>query len=238
MLMRMTLVTVRENLSTPEGFAKAVDARGKAFSVGVASLGLGVAALLINLFQIGSATDWRWNLIFPLFFRADALEFSSGRGQVWHYVYVYAPLVLIPLGIILLAVHLATRRTAGAALYDDFRSRGWVGRQRYTGLKVKNGNADVDTVLISHPSLPDETFEAIALQFQTSVSALDKKAAKAFGAAAVKAGALTGTSGTAVSPALPPEVTFAPAQGKTEFAVVIPPAPGTTGRYRVRAVKA
>lgn len=238
MLGRMTTTaTVQQQLSTPEGFAQAVNARGKAFSIGITSLVLGVAGLVINLLQIGSATEWRWWLIFRLFFQADALEFSSGRGQAWHYVYVYAPIVLVPLGIILLIVHLTTRKKAGAALYDDFRSRGWVGKQRYTGLKVKNGNAEVDTVLISHPSMPDETFDAIALQFQTSISALDKKAAKAFAAAAVKAGVLTGASGAAVSPGLPPEITVAPAQGKNEHAVVIPPVPGTTGKYRVLAIK-
>ncbi|MFS0853611.1 hypothetical protein [Microbacterium sp. 179-I 3D4 NHS] len=236
----MTLATVQHQLSTPDGFAKAVSARSATFGIGLTSLLLGLGGIAMNLFQLGSASDWSWRLMFRYFFDAQAIEFSgsrAGRAEVWRFLYVYGPLVLIPLGIILLVVHVATRRSAGAALFADFQARGWVGKQRYTGLKVKNGNNDVDTVFISHPSIPDETFDSIALQYQTQISALDKKALKAAAAAAVKAGALKGTSAAALAPGLPAEVTVAPVQGKGEFAVVVPPAPGTTGKYRVLPLK-
>lgn len=233
----MTLATVQQQLSTPEGFAKAVSARGAAFGAGIASLGLGVAGFLLNLFFTGQALDWQWNYVFPLLFRPDLFEYENTRGQIWSYIYAWAPIVLIPLGIILLIVHFSTRNSAGAALFADFQSRGWVGKQRYTGLKVKNGNADVDTVFISHPSTPDETFDAIALQYQTHISSLDKKALKATAAAAVKAGILKGTSAAALAQGLPAEITAAPAQGKGEFAVVVPPAPGSSAKYRVLAIK-
>lgn len=240
MLMPMTLATVQQQLSTPEGFAKAVSARGATFSIGLTSLGLGLAGWAMNIFQLGSASDWNWSLMFRYFFDAQAIEFSgsrAGRAEIWRFLYVYGPIVLIPLGIILLVVHFSTRKTAGASLFADFQSRGWVGKQRYTGLKVKNGNADVDTVFISHPSTPDETFDAIALQYQTHISSLDKKALKATAAAAVKAGILNGTSAAALAQGLPAEITAAPAQGKGEFAVVVPPAPGSSAKYRVLAIK-
>lgn len=235
--MRMTLATVQQQLSTPEGFAKAVDAKRSLFSGGLTSLLLGIAGLVINFIQLGSATDWRLWLVFRHFFDAGALEFESSRGQFWHYIIVYAPIILIPLGIILLIMHVVTRKSAGATLFADFQSRGWVGRQRYTGLQVKNGNQNVDTVLVSHPSIADDQFDQIALQFQTYVSSLDKKALKAFTAAATKAGILTGTTAASLAPGTPAEITAAPAQGKGEFAVVIPPAPGTTGKYRVLPLK-
>jgi hypothetical protein len=231
----MTLATVQHRLSTPEGFAAAVRPRRAPFTLGLTSLALGLGGVAMNLFQLGSASDWEWRLIVRHFFDAQAIEFSgsrAGRAEVWRFLYVYGPIVLIPLGIILLAVHFATRNSAGAALFADFQSRGWVGKQRYTGLKVKNGNADVDTVFISHPSVPDETLEAIAQQFQGQIAALDKKALKATAAAAVKAGILKGASAAALAPGLPPEITVAPVQGKGEFAAVIPPAPGST-TYRV-----
>lgn len=237
MLVRMTLATVQHQLSTPEGFSKAVDAKRTVGSLGWTSLILGIAGLVINFIQLGSATDWRLWLVFRLFFQADALEFSSSRGQFWHYIYVYAPIVLVPLGIILLIVHFSTRKSAGSSLFADFQSRGWVGKQRYTGLQVKNGNQTVDTVLISHPSIPVETFDAIALQFQTYVSSLDKKALKAFTASATKAGVLTGVPAAAIAPGVPAEVTIAPTQGKSEFAVVVPPVQGTTAKYRVLPIK-
>lgn len=237
MLVPMTLATVQQQLSTPEGFAKAVSARGAAFSAGIASLGLGVVGFVINLVSTGGAVSWHWGLISSYLFRPDLFTYSNTRGQIWAYIYAWAPLVLIPLGIILLIVHFSTRKTAGASLFADFQSRGWVGKQRYTGLKVKNGNADVDTVFISHPSTPDETFDAIALQYQTHISSLDKKALKATAAAAVKAGILNGTSAAALAQGLPAEITAAPAQGKGEFAVVVPPAPGSSAKYRVLAIK-
>jgi len=237
MLMPMTLATVQQQLSTPEGFAKAVSARGAAFSAGIASLGLGIVGFVINLISTGAAVSWHWGLISSYLFRPDLFTYDNTRGQIWAYIYAWAPIVLIPLGIILLVVHFSTRKTAGASLFADFQSRGWVGKQRYTGLKVKNGNADVDTVFISHPSTPDETFDAIALQYQTHISSLDKKALKATAAAAVKAGILNGTSAAALAQGLPTEITAAPAQGKGEFAVVVPPAPGSSAKYRVLAIK-
>lgn len=236
MLVRMTLATVQDRLSTPEGFAKAVNAKRTVQTLGWTSLGLGAAAFAFNLWSTGQAVDWNWTFIPELLFRPDLFEYANGRAQAWSYVYAYAPIILIPLGIILLIVHVVTRKSAGSALYDDFRSRGWVGKQRFTGLQVKNGNQTVDTVLISHPSIADETFDQVALQFQTYISSLDKKQRKAFTTAATKAGILTGTSAASILAGPPAEVTAAPAQGKGEFAVVIPPAPGSTDKYRVLTV--
>lgn len=237
MLGRMSLATVQHQLSTPEGFAKAVDGKRTIASLGWTSLGLGVAAFALNLFSTGQAVDWAWEYIPQLLFRPDLFEYSSGRSEAWSYVYSFAPLVLVPLAIILLIVHFATRKNAGANLFTDFQSRGWVGKQRYTGLQVKNGNQTVDTVLISHPSIPDESFDAIALQFQTYVTSLDKKALKAFTTSATKAGVLTGIPAAVIAPGIPAEVVIAPTQGKSEFAVVVPPAPGTTGKFKVLPIK-
>ena len=154
MLVRMTLATVQHQLSTPEGFSKAVDAKRTVGTLGWTSLLLGVAGLVINFIQLGSATDWRLWLVFRLFFQADALEFSSSRGQFWHYIYVYAPLILSPLGIILLFVHFPTRKSAASNLFADFQSRVWVGKQRFTGLQLQNGNQTVATAMVSHPPTP------------------------------------------------------------------------------------
>jgi hypothetical protein len=237
MLGRMTLATVQHQLSTPEGFAKAVDAKRTVGTLGWTSLVLGAAAFGINLFSTGQAVDWNWNLVGMTLFRPDLFEYSNGRSQVWSYVYTFAPFILIPLGIILLIVHFSTRKNAGSTLFADFQSRGWVGKQRYTGLQVKNGNQTVDTVLVSHPSIPDEQFDAIALQFQTYVTSLDKKALKAFTASATKAGVLTGIPAAVIAPGVPAEVVIAPTQGKSEFAVVVPPAPGTTAKFKVLPIK-
>ena len=240
MLIGMSIGTVQQQLSTPEGFAKAVTPRSAVYVGGLTSLIAGLAGVAMNIFQLGSTSDWNWRLIFRFFFDAQAVEFTgsrAGRAEMWRFLYVYGPIILIPLGVILLIVHFSTRSRNGAKLYEDFRSRGWVGRQRFTGLKVQNGRAQVDVVYVSHPSLPDETFDAIVQQHATQIAALDKKAAKAASAAAVKAGILKGgISASALTPGLPPEIVAAPVQGKGEFVAVVPPQPGASGRFLVRPI--
>ncbi|HWV47819.1 MAG TPA: hypothetical protein VN035_00050 [Microbacterium sp.] len=237
----MSIGTVQQQLSTPEGFAKAVTPKSGLYAGGLTSLIAGLFGIAMNIFQLGSASDWNWRLIFRYFFDAQAVEFTgsrAGRAEIWRFLYVYGPIVLVPLGVILLIVHFSTRRKNGATLFADFQSRGWVGRQRFTGLKVKNGNATLDVVYVSHPSIPDENFDAIVQQHATQIAALDKKSTKAASAAAVKAGILKGgISAAALTPGLPPEIVAAPVQGKGEFVAVVPPAPGTTGKYQVLPIK-
>lgn len=241
MLFAMSIGTVQQQLSTPEGFAKAVTPRSAMYVGGLTSLIAGLFGIAMNIFQLGSASDWNWRLIFRYFFDAQAVEFTgsrSGRAEMWRFLYVYGPIILIPLGVILLIVHFSTRRKNGATLFADFQARGWVGRQRFTGLKVKNGNATVDVVYVSHPSIPDENFDAIVQQHATQIAGLDKKGAKAASAAAIKAGILKGgISAAALTPGLPPEIVAAPVQGKGEFVAVVPPAPGATGKYQVLPIK-
>ncbi|WP_460782579.1 hypothetical protein [Microbacterium tumbae] len=232
----MSIATIQHQLSTPEGFAKAVTPRSTAYVGGMTSLIAGVIGLVINFVQLGSAVDWKGWLIARYFFDASALEFSSGRAQMWHFLYVYGPIVLVPLGIVLLIVHFSTRRKNGAALFADYQARGWVGRQRYSGLKVQNGRAQVDVAFISHPSIPDAELDTIAQQYNAYLATLDKKALKATAAAALKAGVLLGTSASNLSPNLPAALTAAQVQGKGEFVAVVPPADGGK-KFQVLPVK-
>lgn len=234
----MTIENARQQLSTSEGFAKAVTPKSALFGGGIALLAFGLFCVGMNLFQLGSASDWDWELIGMFFMDADVLEFSgrrAGRAEMWRWIYVWAPVVLIPLGVILLAVHFSTRSKSGAKLFTDFQERGWVGRQLFTGLKVQNGRAQVDLAFISHPSIPDEQFEAIVGQYAGWVQSLDKKTLKKTATAAVKAGVVQGVSAQALSPELPAEITASIAQGSGEYAVVVPPAQG--GKLRVLPVK-
>ncbi len=240
MLFCMTIASIQQQLSTPEGFAKAVSAKSAVFGGAVTSLVLGVLGLGINLFQLGSASDWTWSLIGRFFFDAQAVEFQgsgAGRASVWRFFYVYGPLVLVPLAIVLFIVHFSTRRKAGAQLFADFQERGWVGRQRFTGLKVQEGRNQVDVALISHPSVPDETFDAATQRFAAQIGSLDKKALKAANVAAAKAGVMNGVSASALSPELPAELLAAPAQGSGEFAAIIPAAPGGKAKLRMLPIK-
>lgn len=226
----MTLTDLQQQLATPEGFAKVVTPKRAAFGVAITSLVLAAAGIVMNLLQLGSASDWDWRLILRFFFDAGAVEFTgsrAGRSEVWRFFAVYGPLVLIPLGIILLIVHFATRRSAGSALFADFQARGWVARQLLPGLKVKNGNADVAIAFFSHPSISDAEYEAVVQHYSGFLRTLDKKGLKAVATAAQRAKVLTGVSVAALAPDLPPVLLAAPVQGNGPFAIVVPAADGT-----------
>lgn len=236
----MTITTIQQQLSTPEGFAKAVTPKRATLSIGITSLVLGVVGIGMNLIQLGSASGWTWRLMFRFFFDAGAVEFTGGnssRSAIWRFLYVYGPLILIPLGIILLIVHFVSRRKAGDSLYADFQSRGWVGRQRFPGLKVKNGNQEVVVAFISHPSVSDAEFEAAAQRYATHLAGLDKKTLKATASAALKQKVLNGVSAAALAPDAPAAILAAPAQGNGEFVAVVPDGPEGKGKIQVLPIK-
>ncbi len=193
------------------------------------------AGVGMNLFQLGSASDWNWSLIERYFLSADAIEFTgsrSGRSEIWRFLYVWGPVVLIPLGIILLIVHFATKGNKGAQLFADFQQRGWVGRQRSLGLSAQNGNRPAPLALVGPAAAPDGYVDEPALQFGSWTASLDKKALKALSAAATKANAIKGAPAQAIHENLPADMIVAAEQKGGELVVVIPPAAGVKD-YRV-----
>lgn len=240
MLAGMTITTIQQQLTTPEGFAKAVSPKRAAFGAAVVCLVLSVIGLGMNTFQLGSASGWDWKLVERYFLTADAVEFTgsrSGRAEFFRFLYVWGPVVLIPIAIILLIVHFATRGKAASALYSDFQSRGWVGRQLFPGLTVKNGNANVVIALVSHPGVPEDEFTAIVQRYAQHLGSLDKKALKAETTAAVKQKVLNGVSASVLSPEIPAAIVATPAQGKGEFVAVVPPDASGRGKFQVLPIK-
>ena len=235
----MTTTEIQQQLSTPEGFAKAVSPRRTAYGVAITALVLSAAGIALNLFQLGTASDWRWNLMFRYFFDAQAVQFTgsgAGRSEVWRFLYVWGPVVLIPVAVVLLVVHFSTRRKSAAALYADFRARGWVARQLLPGLQVRNGNKDVAIALISHPSIPEQEFEQAVQGYAAYLGTLDKKALKAVSTAALKAKVLKGVSASALAPQLHPAILAAPVEGKGAYVVVVPPDAAGNGTLQVRPI--
>ncbi len=235
-----TTTEIQQQLSTPEAFAKAVSPKRTAFAFAITSLVLSAVGIGMNLFQLGSASDWRWNLMFRYFFDAQAIEFTgsrAGRSEMWRFLYVWGPVVLLPLAVILLIVHVSTRRRAGAELFADFRSRGWVAWQLLPGLSVRNGNSTVSVALMSHPSIPLPEFEAAVRRYADHLGTLDKKGMKAVSAAALKAKVVNGVSAAALSPDLPPAILAAPVEGNTPYVIVVPPDAAGKGSLQVRPIK-
>jgi hypothetical protein len=236
----MTITAIQQQLATPEGFAKAVTPKSKIFGIAITSLVLSAIGVGMNLFQLGSASGWQWSLMFRYLFDAQAVEFTgsrAGRSEVWRFFYVYGPIVLVPLAIILLIIYFATRSKAGAGLYESYRQRGWIGRQVLPGLKVKNGNSEVNVAFISHPSVPDPEFDAAAQRYASYLATLDKKAAKAVATAALKQKVIAGVSAAALAPDVPPAILAAPAQGDGHFVVVVPPDASDKGAVQVLPIK-
>jgi len=230
---------IQRQVSTPQGFARAVSATRTVMIAGIVLILIGLGCIGMNLFQLGTASDWEWSLMTRFFFDADAIEFSgrrSGRSEMWRYIYVWAPVAVIPVGIGLLIYHFATNGKSSAGLFADFQSRGWIGRQQQVGLQVKNGNATAQVVFISHPSISDEVFDGAVQHYGSFISGLDKKGLKDVQIAAAKSGVLTGVPAETLMPGAPAGLTAAILKGKSPFVAVIPPNTGAK-KFRLLAIK-
>lgn len=205
----------------------------------VASLVAAAAGVAMNIFQLGSASGWNWMLIERYFLSPEAITYEgsrAGRAEIWRFIYVWGPVVLLPLGIVLLILHFAMKGGKGAKLFADFQQRGWVGRQRSLGLNAQNGNRQTPLVLVGPAAAPDGYVDQPAMQFGSWVATLDKKALKALTATATKAGALQGAPAPAVHENLPADMIVTAEQKGGELVVVIPPATGVKG-FKVLMLK-
>ncbi|TXK06192.1 hypothetical protein FVP60_04330 [Microbacterium mitrae] len=236
----MSIAALQNQLSTPAGFAAAVKQPKGLLTGAIASLVVAAAGIGMNLFQLGSASNWNWMLIERYFLSPDAVTFEGRRSAVsefWRYLYVWAPLVLIPLGIVLLVIYFATKKSAGAKLFAEFQQRGWVGVQRSLGLNAMNGNKPAPLVLIGRADAPAGTVDEQAMHFGGWVASLDKKSLKQLSGQATKAGAIKGVSASAVHANLPADMVVAATQKDGELVVVIPPASGATKGFKVLPIK-
>lgn len=236
----MTISAIERRTASADGFADVVSPKRKVFEGAAAALIFGALGVLINLFQLGRASEWQWPVIADHFFDPDAVTFvgfKAARAEVMRYVWVYAPLVLVPLGVALLVVHFATRKAAAARVFADFQQRGWIAQQVISGLKVSNSAAFVDVAFITHPSIKDEDFDTAVRQYAGYLSTLSKKEMKALQVAARKQKVLGGVPATTLAPYMPPQAIAAAAVKRATFVAVIPPQTGG-GKYTVLRVKA
>lgn len=222
----MSIDSFQQQLSTPEGFASSVKTKSGLLGGAITSLVAGAVGIGMNLFQLGTASDWDWPIMFKYFFQADAIQFEgrrAGRAEFWHFLYVWGPVVLIPLGIILLIMHFVTRNSAGAKLFNDYQARGFLARQRETALTIPNGRNQVPASLYANANAPEGEVNNNAAQFSQWLGSLDKKSLKTASQTAVKAGVGKGVSAAQVNQNLPADYVFGP-KVPSELVVVIPPA--------------
>ena len=158
-------------LNDPEAFHRRVKVpRATAGAVG-ALLALSLAALAYNLLSTlrtdGAFRNWRtfWMI------------FTSTRGEdsadsVLFTVLVWAPLVMIPLCLILLGWMALTRRSAVAKVHAQFVERGYVANQASLNAMIQPNKKQkaLGRLALSHPSLAPCGFEALVRDASQAIS--------------------------------------------------------------------
>ncbi len=213
----------------------------------VTSLLLGLGGIIANLFFLTLASDFNGRWILRHLFDPGAITFT-GRGA-WQGVLlrifgIYAPMILIPAGVILLLVYVTTRRSALASRYAEFQSRGWVARRAPLDLRAKVKGAQTDpraqrrVAFISHPDLPDDDFARIVTDYNRHLATLNAATRDSLASTVVSVGQGKGISAATLSANLPAEITACafPGRVKSRFAVVIPPTDEATGKKARRLV--
>ncbi len=206
----------------------------------IGSLVAAVFMVGMNLFQLGDASGWDWKLIERYFLTADAIEFTgrrSGVAEMLRYVWVWGPVLMVPLGIVLLILHFAMKGRKGAQLFADFQQRGWIGRQRSLAVSVQNGKTQTPIALVGPAAAPEGYVDQPAMQFAEWTKTLDKKGIREVSNAALKAGALIAAAAPTVHPNLPADMIVTKEQKGGELVVVIPPANGASKGHKVLMIK-
>lgn len=226
---------MQQQLSTPSGFAAAVQPKNSLFRSAIACFVVAAICLGFNIFQLGSSFAWDFEWMMMHFFDL-ASDGTRARAAGFRWFVVWAPIVAIPLGIVLLALHFAKRKGSGEAMFNNFQQRGWIGRQVPLNLEIQNGNARVALALMGPADGQPGELEHQAAQYGQWLATLDKKTLKQTAAAAAKAGALGGVSAQEIAPAFTPGTAIVPVDAKAALFAVIPPASGPKG-YTVLRIK-
>lgn len=226
----MSLTDIQQRLSTHHGFVKAITTKSSLTFWGWTAIIAGVAGIAYNLYFLFSHFGAQFGAVFGNFFAPLSLlktGSSVGFADYVRYVYVWAPLVLIPLGIVLLLIREFQKRHAGVGHYKAYAHGGWPGRLRYTALHIPNAGPIVPVAFVSHPGVADADFENAVSQFSTKVDAMAESDRKALAQAADKAGVLKGAIPAQTVDADAPNGLIAVANvAPSEWVAVVPPING------------
>ncbi len=226
----MSLRTTQQRLSTRRGFSKAATAKSSLPIWGWTSIALGVAGVVYNFYELFRRFGFDLGAVFGNFFSSrQQLEPTSMFGflDVLRFAAIWAPVVLIPLGLILLLVRNLQKRGAGVGHYDAYAHGGWVGRMRYTALHLPHGGTLVPIAFISHPAIDDAAYESAVSAFSTSVDAMTEEDRRTLAQTAEKAGVLKGAiPAELVDPATPAGLVAVAGIAPSEWVAVVPPING------------
>lgn len=231
----MSISQLQQQLSTPSGFAAAVQAKNSLFRGAIICFVVAAAAFAFNMWQLGDAYYWDFQWMMQHYFQlADDGARARAAGMRWFVV--WAPIVAVPLGILLLVLHFGKRKGTGEAAFAAFQQRGFVGRQVPLNLSVQNGNSQMPLALMGRADGAPGELEHQAAQYGHWLATLDKKTLKQTSDAARKAGAITGVSAQDIAQAFTPGTVISPLDGKSTLFAVIPPETGTKN-YTILRIK-
>ncbi len=195
-------------------------------AVGSAALAVaGVLALLLinNVRSAAGSMDANPGASFWDLFWSTTGE--GGGTSVVLIALVWGPVVLLPVILVLTAVDVAMHPARQQRVYAQYLQDGWVAEQVPTGLKVKVGRAVHELVVLAGPGLPAEQLAQPVAQVHSRVESLDKKARRAWDAAAAghaEAGFAVGD----LMPELPAGALACTRRGKGPRVTVVSPAGG------------
>ena len=209
---------VQFELNDPEAFHRRVKVpRATAGAVG-ALLALSLAALAYNLLSTlrtdGAFRNWR-----PFWMILPSTRGEDSADSVLFTVLVWAPLVMIPLCLILLGWMALTRRSAVAKVHAQFVERGYVANQASLNAMIQPNKKQkaLELVALSHPSLAPGGFEALVRDASQAIAMGD---GVALGGINVTESTL-GLPLSRLFPPAPPQVQFSTRRA-SPMVVVIP----------------
>lgn len=216
---------VVRQLSDAQGFQKAVapsSAAAKAFGI-LLVIGLALLAYnLVSVFRTMSEYDAGSDRFFEVFFSTTGENFSTDPMLV---AYVWGPIILIPLAIIMLVVSKLTRGKRTQAAFAAYSRDGYVAKGLGLPFRFAANNSQVVPQVIVPAHLGSEEVSRWMAGVAQQVSTLDKAGSKQ----------LTKTLVSKLSKpevAIPAETVF---PGAPPFALLVH-APDAVGAETVRAV--
>lgn len=216
---------VVRQLSDAHGFQRAVSpasAVTKAFSVALVIGLLLLAYNLVSTFRTLSANDVGGDRFFEVFFSTTGESFQTDPMLV---AYVWGPIVLIPLALVLLVVSRLTARNRAEAAFRAYSSGGYVAKALGLPVRYTANNSQVVPQVLVPAHLGSEEVGRWMSGVAQSITSLDKSGSKAL-------------TKTLVSKLAKPEVAV-PAEtvfpGAPPFALLVQ-APDAVGAETVRAV--
>ena len=170
-------------LSTEEGFRRSIRYVGAADTALIIVLTIALLGLFYNIINTVQSLLHNGDALVPNFI-AMFFEVHNSKGSVdpWFVATVWAPVIAVPVLIILLVVRRLTRPSSIAKVFDSYRQSGFLAELVQTGIYIRvNNNAQGPVYLIGAPNIaPDWVAAAVAQMNSKALSEPKSRECKAY----------------------------------------------------------